>query len=86
MNSDAAAAGAGRNQAIARRSDHVFGWYPALFEFEFANRMRRDHLSAFGDTKARHACRNHESRNFRASVFTRARARKHGVKVSYAGV
>ncbi len=43
------------SQAITWRADNVFGRDLAAFEFQFADRMRRDHFRSFAHRKTRHA-------------------------------
>ena len=75
-----------KSQPITRRADYVFGGYAAIPEFQFANRMRREHLSSLSNPETRHAGANDECGNLSAPVFTRARAGKDRVEISDAGV
>ena len=48
--------------AVAFQTDHVFHGNTTAFEFNLADRMRRDHRGAFNHTKARHLRAHDKSR------------------------
>src|SRR5437660_12293821 len=74
------------SQPITWRADYVFGGYTAILEFQFANRMRREHFSSLSNAETRHARRNNECGNLSATIIACSGAREHSVEIGDPGV
>ena len=73
-------------KSVAFRANHVFRRHAAIFEFNFSDRMCRDHRRAFDHAEARHLCADDKRRQRSAAIRFGAGSRKHGVEIGHAGV